>query len=82
MVVNAAQQLSAIVQAFPDSEAQRREIEEIRKKAEALSQDSLSILDNAFITPLDREDILTLISGMDGVIEESRSSLSDSVYIR
>ena len=69
MVVNAAQQLSSIVQTFPDIEGQRREIEELRKKAEALSQDSLSVLDNAFITPLDREDILALISGMDGVIQ-------------
>jgi uncharacterized protein Yka (UPF0111/DUF47 family) len=70
MVVNAAQQLSSILQSFPNIETQCHEIAEIRTNAETLAQESLTILDNAFITPLDREDILSLINGMDGVIEE------------
>jgi uncharacterized protein len=69
LVVSSAQQLSSIIQTFPKNEAQRKEIEEARKKAEDLSQSSLSILDHAFITPLDREDILALISGMRTTIE-------------
>lgn len=69
MLVSAAQQLSATLQSFPDVDKQRQEIEELRKKAEDLAQRALSVLDHAFITPLDREDILSLITGMRSVIE-------------
>ena len=70
MLVSAAQQLSSVLQAFPKFEGQRREIEQIRIKAADLAQDSLGILDRAFITPLDRENILALITGMNSVIQE------------
>jgi uncharacterized protein len=76
MLVSAAQQLSAILQTFPRFDPQRQEIEDLRKKAGTLAQDSLAILDKAFITPLDREDILALISGMNAVIQEI-AELSD-----
>jgi uncharacterized protein Yka (UPF0111/DUF47 family) len=76
MLVSAAQQLSTILQTFPTLDPQRQEIEDLRKKAGTLAQDSLAILDKAFITPLDREDILALISGMNAVIQEI-AELSD-----
>jgi uncharacterized protein Yka (UPF0111/DUF47 family) len=76
MLVSAAQQLSAILQTFPTFDPQRQEIETLRQKAGTLAQDSLAILDKAFITPLDREDILALISGMNAVIQEI-AELSD-----
>ncbi|HKN25218.1 MAG TPA: DUF47 family protein [Candidatus Acidoferrum sp.] len=69
LVVHAAEQLSSILQTFPKIDTQLQEIEEARKKADDLSQSSLSVLDHAFITPLDREDILALISGMRITIE-------------
>jgi uncharacterized protein len=69
MLVSAAQQLSAALQSFPNVGGQQQEIEDLRKKAEDLAQRSLSVLDHAFITPLDREDILALITGMRSVIE-------------
>ena len=70
MLVDAAQQLSAILQVFPKMDSQQNAIEESRTQAEDLAQKSLTILDHAFITPLDREDILALITGMRGVIEK------------
>jgi uncharacterized protein len=76
ILVNAAQQLSAILQTFPKFDPQRQEIEDLRKQAGALAQDSLAILDKAFITPLDREDILALIAGMNAVIQQI-AELSD-----
>jgi hypothetical protein len=76
MLVSAAQQLSAILQTFPRFDPQRQEIEGLREKAGILAQDSFAILDKAFITPLDREDILALISGMNAVIQEI-AELSD-----
>jgi uncharacterized protein len=70
MLVDASQQLSAILQVFPKFESQHHAIEDTRKNAEELAQKSLTILDHAFITPLDREDILALITGMKSVIEQ------------
>jgi uncharacterized protein len=70
MLVSAAQQLSAILQTFPRFDPQKHEIEELRKKAADVAQNSLAMLDHAFITPLDREDILALIDGMNDVIQE------------
>jgi uncharacterized protein Yka (UPF0111/DUF47 family) len=70
MLVNATEQLSAILQTFPKFDPQRNEIDSLRQRAADLAQDSLAILDKAFITPLDREDILALIDGMNSVIQE------------
>ena len=69
MLVNATEQLSAILQTFPKFDEQHKTIEELCRKAADLTQDSLSILDNAFITPLDREDILAIIAGMNAVMQ-------------
>jgi uncharacterized protein len=69
LVVLSAQRLSALLQTFPNFETQLAEIEESREKSDNLSRESLSVLDHAFITPLDREDILALISGMHMTIE-------------
>lgn len=80
MLVSAAQQLSATLQQFPKNDAQRQEIEGLRKQAGALAQDSLATLDHAFITPLDREDILALIAGMNAVIREI-AELSDRLVL-
>jgi uncharacterized protein Yka (UPF0111/DUF47 family) len=71
MLVSAAQQLSAILQTFPRFDAQKHEIEELRKKAADVAQNSLAMLDHAFITPLDREDILALIDGIQEIAEFS-----------
>jgi uncharacterized protein Yka (UPF0111/DUF47 family) len=53
MLVSAAQQLSSVLQNIPKFEEQRRQVEEVRVKAADPAQDSLGILDRAFITPLD-----------------------------
>jgi hypothetical protein len=70
MLVDAAQQLSAELQVFPELQTQHETIEKLRQEAAKLAQDSLKILDHAFITPLDREDILSLINDLGGVIDE------------
>jgi uncharacterized protein len=69
ILVSAAQQLTAILQTFPRFDGQRQEIEDLRRKSASLAQQSLAILDRAFITPFDREDILSLIDGMDSVVD-------------
>jgi len=68
-VVNSASQLQSIVTTFPNRDGQVQSIEGDRLGAGKLQAESLLRLDQAFITPLDREDILNLITEMYGVVD-------------
>jgi uncharacterized protein len=70
ILVDGAQNLSGALQVFPNFQQQHATIEELRRKSQDLAQASLKVLDHAFITPLDREDILLLITGMNDVMDE------------
>jgi uncharacterized protein Yka (UPF0111/DUF47 family) len=68
-VVSTAQQFEGIVASFPNFDSQLQVIERDRLAARKIFGESLLRLDQAFITPLDREDILSLINEMDGVVD-------------
>jgi len=68
-VVSASGQLKGLIAAFPDFSAPLRAIETDRRAAREIYEESLVRLDQTFITPLDREDILSLITEMYGVID-------------
>jgi len=55
---------------FPEAAKERvATLDEQEKEVARLSQSALELLDAAFITPLDREDILHLITDMHRVIK-------------
>lgn len=64
-----SKQLESIVSSFPNFDGQLRDIEQARLTARKIFGESLLRLDQAFITPLDREDILNLITEMYGVVD-------------
>ena len=68
-VVSTAKQFESIVAVFPNFDGQLNTIEQDRLAARKIFGESLLRLDQAFITPLDREDILSLINEMDGVVD-------------
>jgi uncharacterized protein Yka (UPF0111/DUF47 family) len=68
-VVSTAGQFEAVVASFPNFDGQLRNIEQDRLIARKVYGESLLRLDQAFITPLDREDILGLINEMYGVVD-------------
>jgi uncharacterized protein Yka (UPF0111/DUF47 family) len=68
-VVSTAMQFESVVAAFPNFDGQLNTIEQDRLAARKIFGESLLRLDQAFITPLDREDILSLINEMDGVVD-------------
>jgi uncharacterized protein Yka (UPF0111/DUF47 family) len=68
-VVSTAKQFEQVVSAFPNFDGQLNDIEQDRVAAHKVYGESLLRLDQAFITPLDREDILSLINEMDGVVD-------------
>jgi uncharacterized protein len=74
-VVNTANQFEEIVARFPNFDGQLAKIEQDRLAARKIFKESIIRLDQAFITPLDREDILSLITEMYGVVD-SVSELS------
>ena len=68
-VADASKQLVEITRTFPESEDLTRHVEEIDRSADRIAQEALERLDRAFITPLDREDILHLITDLYSVVE-------------
>jgi uncharacterized protein Yka (UPF0111/DUF47 family) len=68
-VVSTAKQFESVVAVFPNFDGQLNTIEHDRLAARKIFGESLLRLDQAFITPLDREDILSLINEMDGVVD-------------
>lgn len=63
-LLTAARALTAIVERPGDTAAQAGIADRAEQEADALVQASIGRLDQAFVTPLDREDILTLLSQM------------------
>jgi len=68
-VVDTAKQFEAIVARFPNLNGELNNIERARMAARKVYAESLVRLDQAFITPLDREDILGLINELYGVVD-------------
>ena len=68
-VVSSARQLEGVVTSFPNLDGQLNNIEQDRLAAGKIFGESILRLDQAFITPLDREDILSLINEMNGVVD-------------
>lgn len=68
-VVVGAAELRRLMQEFPAEARERAKTLEVKdKEMEGLVQSALERLDAAFITPLDREDILHLITDMHRVV--------------
>jgi uncharacterized protein len=69
-VVNAAENLRQLVHQFPEISGPLQRIREEEHAADQLSHSALDRLDRTFITPFDREDIHTLIGGLDDIIDD------------
>jgi uncharacterized protein len=68
-VLSCAKLFEALVASFPNFDGQLSNIELDRLAARKIFSESLLRLDQAFITPLDREDILSLITELYGVVD-------------
>ena len=68
-VAEAAGQLVELVEDLPGREHHLKRITEADRRSDEITQETLLRLDHAFITPLDREDILHLITDLYTVVE-------------
>lgn len=69
-VVAAAQHLQRLADEFPNVDAPIQLIRREEHDADDLAHQALARLDQTFITPFDREDIHTLVNGLDDVVDE------------
>ena len=68
-IVRAAEQLEEMVKGFPDTKDLGREILLCEQEGDRITHDIYHRLNQTFVTPIDREDILELASALDDVVD-------------
>src|SRR5215218_2876358 len=68
-LVRAAELLDEMLRDFPERKDLAREIKAVENDGDRITHDILHRLNNTFVTPIDREDILQLASALDDVID-------------
>jgi len=78
-VAAAARQLDRLIKDFPNAKRYAEAIDGIEHEADAITETSIRLLNSAFITPLDREQIHRLVTALDDVcdlIQDAGESLT------
>jgi predicted phosphate transport protein (TIGR00153 family) len=70
LAIKSAEHLRTLAQSFPNVEASIQKIRDEEHAADQLAHQALERLDRTFITPFDREDIHSLIGGLDDIIDD------------
>jgi uncharacterized protein len=68
-IVRAAGLLERIVQAWPDHGELAREVVVCEQEGDRITHDIIQRLNQTFVTPIDREDIYALASGLDDIVD-------------
>lgn len=71
-IADGAQHLVALLRGYADRSVREREIEaidRIEKSADTITHDTVALLRKTFMTPFDRDDIHTLITQMDDILD-------------
>jgi uncharacterized protein len=68
-IVRGAEMLEEMVRGFPDTAPLGREILLCEQEGDRITHDIVHRLNQTFVTPIDREDILELVSALDDVID-------------
>ena len=69
LVVEGALELNAFFADMGNREVHAQNVSSIEKKADKITHETILLLHQTFITPLDREDIHKLISSMDDILD-------------
>jgi uncharacterized protein len=68
-IVHAAQLLDDMLTLFPESKGLSREILICEQDGDQITHEVIRRLNQTFVTPIDREDILELVSALDDVVD-------------
>jgi hypothetical protein len=69
LVLEGAKELNAFMSDMGNREAHAQNVAGIEKEADKITHETIQLLHQTFITPLDREDIHKLISNMDDILD-------------
>jgi uncharacterized protein len=68
-IVQGATEFKELAVNLPEAERRVRSIKDIEHKGDDITHSTMDLLHKTFITPLDREDIHTLVSRMDDILD-------------
>src|SRR5256714_2031050 len=68
-VVRGAELLEKMLQEWPDSQSLSRDIVVCEQEGDRITHDIIQRLNQTFVTPIDREDILQLASALDDIVD-------------
>jgi uncharacterized protein Yka (UPF0111/DUF47 family) len=68
-ILRAAELLDQMLSGFPDSKDLAREILVCEHEGDRITHDIIQRLNQTFVTPIDREDILALASALDDIVD-------------
>ena len=72
--LDAARSLVAIAEEWPKAAGRVRRVEELEHECDSITSMTVDLLHRTFITPLDRDEILKLISKMDDTMDSIESA--------
>ena len=67
--VRAADLLDQLLRGWPENKELGRELLICEQEGDRITHDLIRKVNNTFVTPIDREDILTLASGLDDIVD-------------
>src|SRR6059058_5543468 len=68
-ILQAADLLDELLSNYPDSKALAHQIKEREQEGDRITHDIIDRLNHTFVTPIDREDILSLTSALDDIVD-------------
>src|SRR3954468_6958570 len=68
-IVRAAELLEQMLNGWPDSQSLSRDILVCEQEGDRITHDIIHRLNQTFVTPIDREDIYALASGLDDIVD-------------
>ena len=69
LIVEGAHELNLFMSDLGNREAHAQNVSSIEKKADKITHETIHLLHQTFVTPLDRDDIHKLISSMDDILD-------------
>jgi len=68
-ILNASDLLDRLLSGYPDSKDMAQEILDCEHEGDRITHDIIQRLNQTFVTPIDREDILALASALDDIVD-------------
>lgn len=69
LMVQASKELDAFLRDMGNREAHSHNVSDLEKRADRVTRETISMLHQTFVTPIDRDDIHKLISSMDDILD-------------